>query len=198
MFTATRAQEQDIPGIVSLHRAELSESFNSRLGRDHLIRLYRFMRDREDSYVGVVVVEGLPVGVVSGTLDQKPLKSDLMRAMGLSGFLRIGGELLSHPSLFELMYREFRRTPPTNLTEHPVNACLTGLVVAPASRRSGVATVLVTALESFFRSQGVMCYWLDTLSSNTSARKFYRTRGFEEVCIRSGSVVFVKEITDDV
>jgi ribosomal protein S18 acetylase RimI-like enzyme len=58
-------------------------------------------------------------------------------------------------------------------------AVLWHLYVAPAFRRQGVGSRLLSAVDTFARSAGARCLWLETQNVNAPAIRFYRRSGFQ-------------------
>lgn len=54
------------------------------------------------------------------------------------------------------------------------------LYVRPASRRRGIATMLMTAVEEFARDRGIPSVRLAVLERNADARSLYRRLGFRD------------------
>ena len=172
----------------------LGETLNSQLGAAHLAFIYRQMAADPTSYVGVAWLDGQVAGVVSGTLNAEGLKRRFLRRLSLPLALNLVLRLLKTPTLLA----EFRKSDeigaPVIFAGQPLPAILTTIAVAPRLQGRGVGAGLVTALESFFVSQGVSAYYLDTLLSNLPARAFYRQLGFRELETRADSVILVKRI----
>ena len=68
---------------------------------------------------------------------------------------------------------------------------ITGLVVAPAARRSGVGRQLVIAAEGWARARGLASMRLRARVARSSAHSFYRALGYEAV---KRQVQFRKEL----
>jgi len=195
-ITISPLRPEDILAVANLHAAELQYSFNSKLGVKHLARIYRAMTAFPDSFVGVALDDGVPVGVVSGTLDVATLKRAIIRSLGWRGKLRMVGGLLLKPSAIFALLGEMKPRPPVRVGEQEVSACLTAIAVAASHRRKGLASQLVTALEDFFRTRGISHYWLDTVTENSGARSFYKKLGFSEVAQLGHTVVLLKHLND--
>jgi ribosomal protein S18 acetylase RimI-like enzyme len=147
-----------------------------------------------DSYVGVALDEGTPVGVISGTLHRPDLKTAILGALDTRSWLRIGLILALHPSLFGCLIREMKPQAPIKSNHKEIYASLTTIAVATSHRRKGIATRLVEALEFFFRKHHITNYWLDTTTENTSARIFYRKLGFIEIKQHNQTVILLKHL----
>lgn len=184
-----------LPRVIDIHLQGLGYTLNSRLGREHLGYLYESMARDRRSYVGVALVAGQPAGIVSGTLDEDGLKSKLLSAMGSSRLARLGLRLLTRPGLMVLWLQSIRIARPVYSDGEEVIPVLTALAVSPECQGRGVGQRLVRALETFFRSNHVHRYRLDTLISNSRARSFYDRLGFSEAARRMGSVVLVRTIS---
>lgn len=194
MITISPLRLEDINAVAKLHATELRYSFNSRIGPAHLACIYRVMLTQTDTFVGVAMDAGVPVGLVSGALDVRTMRPAILRSLGMRGKLRMMLGLLRNPSAVFALLEELKSRPPVKAGSQEVNACLTTIAVASSHRRMGLAARLVTALEDFFRARGASHYWLDTIAENTGARSFYRKRGFVELGIHGKTVVFLKHI----
>ena len=186
-------QDQYLDAIVTIHRAVLGYTLNSRLGRAHLAHLYHAMSRDSDCYVGVALSQDRPVGVVSGSLDLERAESRLFRSIGFGPWANIVWQVLRSPSLV----REWRKGQaigrPVYRDRERVAAILTTLAVDPRCQRVGIGRQLISELEAFFAARNVHCYRLDTLADNRAAREFYRKAGFEELEQREDSIVLVKK-----
>lgn len=193
-ITISPLRAQDIEAVAKLHATELPYSFNSKIGPEHLSCIYQAMLKQPDSYVGVAIDAGAPVGVVSGTLDTRTLKRAILNSLGWQGKLRMIGGLLCQPSAGLALLEEMKSRPPVKAGGQEVNACLTAIAVATSHRRMGLAVRLVTSLEEFFRSRKASHYWLDTIIENTGARAFYQRQGFTEIVTHGRTVVLLKQL----
>lgn len=180
--------------MASLHVAELQYSFNSKIGPEHLARVYRAMSKIPDCYIGVALENNVPIGVVSGALNVKKLKPAVLRSLGWRGCFRLAARLLTTPSAFGALLSESKSRPPVIAEGKEIDACLTAIAVAATHRRKGLASELVRALEEFFRARKVSHYWLDTVLENTGARSFYKKLGFVEVMEVGKTVVLLKQL----
>ena len=193
-ITISPLRAEDIEAVARLHAAELPYSFNSKLGGKHLVCIYRAMLEQPDSYVGVAMDAGIPVGVVSGTLDARKLKPAILRSLGLRGQLRMIARLLRKPSAGFTLLEEMKSRPPVKADGLEVNACLTAIAVASSHRRMGLAARLVASLEDFFRAHAASHYWLDTIVEDAGARAFYQRLGFTEIATHGRTVVLLKRL----
>ena len=180
--------------VILIHMAGLGYTLNSRLGTRHLAYLYEKMGDDEECYVGVALLDGRPVGVVSGTEDAAVLKSRLLRSMSIARAAGTGVRLLSQPWLVIQWVKEAIIAAPVIYEGHEVKAVLTTIAVHADLQSRGVGRRLVHALEQFFARRHVVRYRLDTLTRNSGARAFYTALGFAEVAKRADSYVFVKRV----
>jgi ribosomal protein S18 acetylase RimI-like enzyme len=193
-ITISPLRAEDIEAVAKLHATELPYSFNSKIGAKHLARVYRAMLEQPHSYVGVAIDAGVPLGVVSGTLDVSALRPAILHSLGLRGKLRMLGGLLCQPSAGFTLLEEMKSRPPVKAGDQEVNACLTAIAVATSHRRVGLAARLVASLEDFFRAHGANYYWLDTIVDNSGARTFYQKQGFMELATHGKTVVFIKQL----
>jgi streptothricin acetyltransferase len=81
--------------------------------------------------------------------------------------------------------------PPTGgvevLSERTDAAVLWDLRVAPAHRRSGVASALMPFVESWARQRGTRVLTVETQNNNVAACRFYERNGFELDAVKSGA-----------
>jgi GNAT superfamily N-acetyltransferase len=186
--------EDLIQDVVGIHRGGLGYTVNSRLGSAHLAFLYREMARDPTSYVGVAMVDGRPAGIVSGTLDEDTLKSNLLKSMSGPTLAGLATRLLLRPWLILQWLQSVIIALPVYHQRQEVIAVLTALAVDPGFQGRGVGRKLVGALEEFFGANKVGKYRLDTLGTNQRALKFYSDLGFTEVARRTDSVILVRTI----
>lgn len=187
-------RKEDALAVAKIHANELTYSFNSKLGENHLACIYNLMIDLPGTFVGVAYDGCVPVGVVSGTLNEHDLKSKMFGALN---WWSIIGRIVCHPLAVFTLFEEFRSSLPIKVDNCEVLACLTSIAVANTHRRMGIASLLVTALEAYFRSNHVSYYRLDTIGGNNGARTFYSNIGFVEAAQNRNTMVFVKNLSAD-
>jgi ribosomal protein S18 acetylase RimI-like enzyme len=188
------ARDEDLPAIVRLHRAAMPYSLNSRLGPEHLRRIYQVACRHPESLVACVSAGGEVAGVVSATLDPAALAARARAGLSLTGWIWLLASLALRPGLWPLVWENIQLTPPVRWRGEDVNACLTAIAVAPKQRRTGLGRILVEAVDDFMRAHGQAAYRLDTLVVNAGARQFYERLGFEAADRRGSSVIFVKAL----
>ncbi len=189
-----RLTKSIVPEVVRIHQAGLGYSLNSRLGQEHLASLYQVMADDNQCYVGLAVLDGKPVGVISGTINGEELKSRLLRSLSVRKAAKIALAVVAHPGLLCQWWKENQIAAPAYDQGQPVAAVLTAIAVDENFLTRGVGRHLVEALERFFVEHGVRAYRLDTLLTNTAAREFYKRLSFREVATRADSVVLLREL----
>jgi ribosomal protein S18 acetylase RimI-like enzyme len=181
--------------IIRIHLDGLGYTLNSRLGPKHLAFLYQTMARDRLCYVGVALAAGVPVGVVSGTLDANRLRSRVLRSMTVMQCLGVARAFMLGPGLWVEWLKESIIGSSLWYEGGRVVATLTTLVVDSRFRGRGAGRQLVKALESFFVAHNVLDYRLETLLHNETARDFYTSLGFKEADRRAGSYVLVKRVT---
>ncbi len=180
--------------VIVIHQVGLGYTLNSRLGTGHLAYLYESMQRDPDCHVGVALVDGRPVGVVSGTLNADRLKSRLLRSMPVYRLAAIAVRLLIQPWLIVQWFKERANGAPVQREGQEVGAELTTIAVDASFQSHGVGRQLVDDLEQFFGSRHVASYRLETLVENTAARAFYGRLGFVEIARRGNSLVLFKTV----
>jgi ribosomal protein S18 acetylase RimI-like enzyme len=182
--------------VVRIHLEGLGYTLNSRLGLEHLRFLYQIMGEDKTCYVGVALDGGVPMGVVSGTLDADRLKSRVLKSMTMSQVLGIARAFARRPGLVIEWAKEAIIGSSLQYHGEQIVATLTTLAVGPQFRHRGAGRALTSALEGFFAARGVLHYRLETLVRNKEARAFYGSLGFKEAGRRAGSCVLVKKVTE--
>ena len=193
----TSLEEKYLGEIVGIHQKVLGDTFNSRLGADHLSYLYRIMAQDPESYVGVALLDDWPAGVVSGTLDMDKIKTSLLNSYQFKQWKDLVLHILGQPSLIHEWWQGNVISRPVYFEKKLIRPILTTIAVDSRYQGKGIGKDLVRALEDFFRRKNVNTFRLDTLVKNSSARKFYESLGFQQVEQRADSLVFVKKICDE-
>jgi GNAT superfamily N-acetyltransferase len=155
------------------------------------------MTQDNTSYVGVAVMDGQPVGVVSGTSDMEKAKSSLLRSFKLQQWGNLLLHVLDQPSLIYEWWKGDVIGRPVYFEGELIQPILTAIAVDSKYQGKGIGKCLVHELEGFFRRKNIKYYRLDTLIENASARKFYDSLGFQQVDVRADSIVLVKKISDE-
>jgi ribosomal protein S18 acetylase RimI-like enzyme len=190
-----RLTDDVLDDVVRIHIAGMGYTLNAQLGREHLKYLYSIMAADPGCYVGVVLEDGRPTGVVSGSIDAGRFSSKLIAAMPAKRLLRTAFQMLLRPQLIWLWIQGNSIARPVRVGGSEVRAVLTAIVVAPGIQGRGMGRALVAAFESFLSTAGVGAYRLDTQASNQRAARFYRDLGFVEIARRADSIIFVRNVT---
>ena len=89
--TVEPAAGHEVARLIAIHREGIPYSFNSRLGLEHMTRLYDVLLADPASVVLAARTGDAPVGVCIATLDADALSRTLMRSISLPHWLRIAG-----------------------------------------------------------------------------------------------------------
>ncbi len=192
MINIRKLKKEDIPLVVDFHRKAIKKSLNTRLGKKHLAKVYDSVRNSNLAIVNIVEVDGKISGVISATTNQKKLSAEIIKTFSQKLLFAIN--LIIRPWLLYNVFEHFRMTSSVVFNNVLVNACLTSIVVTPESRGKGLGEKLIASVETFFKSQNINCYKLDTFKTNAIARTFYKKLKFIEIGKVGKNVVLVKEI----
>lgn len=187
-------REEFLPEIIRIHRLGLAYSPHSRLGDAHLALLYRTMEADPKSFVHVALVDGKPVGAMTGTLDEDGLKSKMLHAMPIAQLFTTIGRLVLQPILIVHILQGMIIDRPVYYQQRRIDAMLNSLAVDPGHEGRGVARALFAAAEGFFLEHGQNAYHLATLATNQRARRLYEWLGFFLVYRRADSVILLRKI----
>lgn len=180
--------------VVRIHQIGMGYTLNARLGPEHLRYLYGTMMNEPGCYLGVCHMDGVPAGVVSGTIDAARLSTRLLRRMPAARLLRTSVRMILAPELLWLWAKGSVIAQPVRMDGAEVRAVLTAIVVDPHIQGHGIGRGLVAAFEAFLRRAGIQVYRLDTQIRNERAERFYRGLGFVEVGRRADSIIFVRRV----
>jgi ribosomal protein S18 acetylase RimI-like enzyme len=183
-----------IPAIVAIHRTEIGYSLNSKLGAEHLTRLYQLVETDRDSVIVAAYVNNEPAGVVIATLDPSRLMRQVRAGLGPRGLFGVLLRVASSPRLLAEIVENAWLGRPTTYRGRAVVPCLLAIAVRGDLQGRGVGKALVSAVDAFCRSAGRSAYRLDTRVGNLDAQAFYRRNGFHNVERRGRNLVWVKEL----
>ncbi len=187
-------REEFLPEIVRIHRQRLAYSAHSRLGDAHLYLLYRTMAADPKSFVHVAVIDGKPVGAMTGTMDENGLKNRMLHAMPLVQLFTTAVRLVVQPALLVQIVQGMIIDQPVYYQKQRIDAMLNSLAVDPHYEGRGVARALFASAEDFFLAHGQNAYHLATLASNQRGRRLYEWLGFVLVYERVDSVILLRTI----
>lgn len=190
-------EEKHISDIVQIHQKELSYTFNSRMGFEHLSFIYRIMAQHHESYVGVALFRNKPVGVISGTFNTDKIMTLLLKSLTPRQAVNILFSIIKQPVLIQEWRKGSEIGKQVFLGETLIQPTLAAIAVDSGSQGQGIGRKLVGQLEYFFKQKGVLNYRLDTLKTNLNAQKFYAGLGFQAVEYRADSIVYIKEIAHE-
>jgi hypothetical protein len=159
-----------LTAVVALHRQALPTTLNSRLGADHLGRLYQAMQRDATCRVQVAQQAGQVVGVVSVALDPAHFVSRFMAQQRPRHWLALAAQLARHPTLLRDWQASQALNRPVYWQGQPVRPCLSAIAVAAAAGagRGPGAGRQRRRLGAGQRLPGA--YYLDTLVENHRPR----------------------------
>jgi ribosomal protein S18 acetylase RimI-like enzyme len=172
-FELRRARPGDIPALVALQLATLSESRVTQLGPGFLRDFYRAALAHPGTITLVAVGDdGQPIGAVLASSDVDGFNKFVGRRVLLS-LLRA----FVQPSRWYLLPKFALRLLERDVEPH-IPAELILLFVAPDTLRQGLGRKLVSTLEEEFRNLRVAVYRVAVRSQLKDAQAFYRALGF--------------------
>ncbi|MBN1430542.1 MAG: GNAT family N-acetyltransferase [Anaerolineae bacterium] len=172
-------QPQHVDDVALLHLEYLRTSFRGRVGR-HLLRLYYASLAEADGACGfVAIVDKQVVGYVCGVWDKSAIYQVLLRRYCVAFFILNSLHVLVNPTVLLLQLRQMiAHTKEQN--DDGDGYELRPIVVAKASRGSGLAEELVSVLFQDARQRGFGRLFLVTEIDNQAANSFYRKLDFME------------------
>ena len=179
-------EEKHISDIVQIHQKELSYTFNSRMGFEHLSFIYRIMAQHHESYVGVALFRNKPVGVISGTFNTDKIMTLLLKSLTPRQAVNILFSIIKQPVLIQEWRKGSEIGKQVFLGGTLIQPTLAAIAVDSGSQGQGIGRKLVGQLEYFFKQKGVLNYRLDTLKTNLKAVEY-----------RADSIVYIKEIAHE-
>lgn len=188
-------EEKYLKDVVQIHQNVLSYTFNSHLGANHLSFMYQTMAHQDESYVGVAVFEDQPVGVISGTLDMDNIKALLLNSFEPQQWINLVVHALRRPSLIYEWWKGNVIGRAISFEGTNIQPTLTTIAVDASFHGKGIGKHLVYDLERFFKQKSIRYYRLDTLITNSDARNFYKSLGFQQIETRADSVIYIKRVS---
>ena len=189
-----RLQSEDLNAVVKLHRSAFAYTANSKLGSEHLKRLYSAMLQDPDSIVLVAIKNSMVGGVVSATRDTEEFKKRFKAGLSLQEKFSLAMRMLFHPITLMELLKENQSERPVVFQNRVVKGCLTAIAVNSECRQSGIGRALVSAIEEFFKQNGDPSFYLFTRADNTVSRQFYERLGFVELEQRGKDIVLIREL----
>src|SRR3954469_19839112 len=80
---------ESLADVVAIHRAEIAYSLNSKLGAEHLARLYTAVQQDGDSSIAAAYRGRDPVGVVIATVNPSRLMRRLLAGLRAGQWLQL-------------------------------------------------------------------------------------------------------------
>lgn len=185
----------DIPQVVTLHRTVLGTTLNARIGREYLAALYLVvLKDVTNSAGWVVVAEdGEVIGFLTVTRNLFALEKRIHAEIGLGAKIRVAWYLLNHPAkIAYLVSRSKFSRYLRQLSPHSYPTILT-IGIDHNIQKQGLGARLIATSDTYFRSDEVPHYFVDTEITNRQACDFYSRRGFNKIGECEGNVLFKKE-----
>ncbi|MBS3941304.1 MAG: GNAT family N-acetyltransferase [Actinobacteria bacterium] len=196
-MTAVRpADLADLVGTVQLHGEQLPGGFFARLGPGFLRSYHATFIASPHAVALVAGGEGVPVGFLVGTVDNRSHYRFVVKRLGPRLALRAGAAMLVRPALLWLFLRtralryvrwvlryplRSRRRPPADAAvgepPAPMVAVLTHVAVSAAAQGNGTGRVLVAAFLDAARAAGADEARLVTAAGGP-AERFYDRLGW--------------------
>jgi ribosomal protein S18 acetylase RimI-like enzyme len=177
--TVRKAEQADLPGIVTIHLEAFKNFFLTRLGRGFLQRYYELvLRYR----AGILLVRegrsGLE-GFACGFVDPEEFYGLMSSSRGMFA-LPILSAVLRHPSLLANIFNSVQRVE-AQAAQTSARSCeLSSVAVRPEARGKGAGKALLKAFSEQAWSLGTQYVYLDTdADDNEGANALYRNAGFQ-------------------
>lgn len=175
MISIRKARQFDLENIVRLHKESL-DTFSSKIGENYLGMFYSFILNDQKNYLVLLAEDKTDIlGVISITKNMASTK-DLLFKRGILF------EIIKSLALFKVSFSDFlnyflraqmvqRKVPKSALY-------IMTLFVKSSYKGKGIGTKLV---EKSLKGQEGPKVFVDTLSTNRVAQKFYGSLGFRKV-----------------
>lgn len=171
--------EQTLREVAKLHASCIDKGFLSSLGPRFLTVLYRAI-DRSDAAVLIVETDNTGViGFVSGGRGMGPIYRQMLRDW--PKMLLSLAPVVIRPRKVWGVVEILRRGDGRNINLDTPPWELFSIAVAPASRGSGVAERLYSALCRHLKTQGVSAFCIVVGDALRPAKRFYTRLGAEPV-----------------
>ena len=169
---------ENLEEIVKLHQKYLPYT-SSKIGQGYLKSLYKSLVSNQQHHLCLVALEDNHIiGSISGTYDLKKTQGIIKRDLSFSTYLVILKAILTlKVTPYELFQKISFENTLTGKFSKPYSTILTFFVVQD-HRRKGVGKKLLNKyIQSSRKNLGHI--YVDTLISNKSAQKFYKSNGFK-------------------
>lgn len=189
-----RIEEKDLDEVVDIHLSVLGYTFNARLGRKHLLKLYLLTINSPNGVGFVYKNRDQVVGFVSGSYNVNELQKELLRGFSLQDKLNILFKIITRPCLLPKFLRSSVSDPKIVYGGHKVSANLLTIGVKPGYTRQGIGKLLTEALSQDFQTRGIYSFYLFTEKDNLRANSFYESLGFNCIHLLSKRHVYLQQL----
>ena len=184
----------DIEALALCHRLCLPNTASSRAGTAVLSGLYgALLSDPAAHVVWQPASPPLPGdgAFAAGSVRYRETEAHTRRSLRAAQFARLALNAAAMPS-----HLLARRKWESLIPQLEIGYVLTLGTARSLLPRSSAArgSVVLAALEAWFRARGCVASWVDTELSNQRAHGFYLRRGYEEVSRDFGQVLLKKSI----
>ena len=184
--------DQDIPAVVALHEKTI-RSIGSAIGKPYLTTLYGLVSDHPHTGCGMVAKDkgtGVVVGSILAVTD--PEAYSMMRIVRSNPRMLFAlgkGILMGRIGIGDFFHHLVFLQKSKHMYQRPFLA-IHALCVDTSLQRMGIGTMLVLAVKKEARKRMIPHLYVDTLKTNTTARRFYGSSGFT-ACLQAGdSILF--------
>lgn len=169
----TPLDSEHVEDIATLHQNILWWSFNGRMGKEHIKRLYQSVVDEENSFGFVCYVDGQLLGFVTATKDSFKTRKAVQKVYA-NHFLTTLWHMVKNPKAI-LAILESKFVVPPVFRKFDCNAEWLTFVTNTNNFfiTPFVATKLMVALNEKFSQLGVKQYMAQGIKANPQALKFY-------------------------
>ncbi len=180
MIEIKKAQEKDVPEIVSIHVKAFPNFFLTSLGEGFLQLYYKSVLNSSDGVLLIGKTENESVGFCAGTMHSAGFNARLIKSNFL-GYVSQGARLLFTQPLSILHLIKNMTKENADLGDKGEYAELLSIGVDPARQGGGVGKKMLTALEEEVIKRGGSVLSLTTdYEDNEKTVGFYQSLGYNE------------------
>lgn len=167
----------DLAHVASLHHRVLGWSINGRLGRDHIVRLYRVLEEDPGFFGFVDEQKGELRGFITATSNHAVTRKRLLKAFSWKEYVRMLANAIIHPVDFLELF-ENAVLVAAQIRKSELNAeILTWVTDTSQFSSPVVATRLFNGMVRELQQKGFSQALAQVVRYDASPNKFHQSRG---------------------
>ena len=188
-----KAKEKHLNDLTSLHRLVLGDTSSSKFGHEFVKNLYKTLIRYDGARVWIICNNREVFGFISVCNEIRTTTKWIKTNLKTKHYLSLIKIFIFHPKeIFNLLERIIFDT--NAISKYGDYPSILTIGISPDLQGKGEGKKLIYLVDRYFKEMKYKFYFVDTLSNNLGAIRFYESAGFKRIFESNGSILFKKTI----